>query len=63
VTVTVAMDSYWTRAEPLKLSSRAAMLARRLRSSMTAKLYAYETLLKWLAYNLKHIAFELAPPV
>jgi hypothetical protein len=60
--VTVVVDGYWTRSEPLKLSSRAAKVARRLRSRTPAKLYIYETLLERVAHNLKYIAFECGPP-
>jgi hypothetical protein len=62
-TVQVVMDCYWTRPEPLKVMSRAAKVARMLRSRTPAKLYVYKTLLKRLAYNLKHIAFEFGPLV
>ncbi len=55
----VAMDGYWTQAAPLKLSSRAAKVARRLRSRTPAKLYVYETLLEWLAQDLKDMAAAL----
>lgn len=58
MTVTVAVDGYWTRAEPLKLSSRAAKVARRLRSRTPAKLYVYETLLQLLAQDIQDVAAE-----
>jgi hypothetical protein len=58
VTVTVAVDGYWTRAEPLKLSSRAAKVARKLRSRTPAKLYVYETLLQLLEQDLQDVAPE-----
>jgi hypothetical protein len=58
MTVTVAVDGYWTRVEPLKLSSRAAKVARRLRSRTPAKLYVYETLLQLLAQDLQDVAAE-----
>jgi hypothetical protein len=57
VTVTV-VDGYRTRAEPLKVNSRAANVSRRLRSRTPEKLYLYDTLLEQLAYNRKHMAFE-----
>jgi hypothetical protein len=43
-------------ARPLKLSSRAAKVARRLRSSTPAKLYVYETILERLAQPLQDVA-------
>jgi hypothetical protein len=60
VTVTV-VDGYWTRPDPLKLSSRTAKVARRLRFRTPAKLYSCETLLEWLAQDLKDMAAELEP--
>jgi hypothetical protein len=57
--VTVVLEGYWPRLEPLKVSSRAAMLSRRLRSSMPAKLYVYETLLERLPQDLEDMAAEL----
>jgi hypothetical protein len=62
-TVTVVMDGYRTRPEPFKVSSRAAKVARRLRSSTYAKLYSCETLLKRLVYDLKYMALEFGPVV
>jgi len=38
-TCTVVLDGYGTRPEPLKVSSRAAQIATRLRSKTPAKLY------------------------
>ena len=59
VTVTVLGDGYWTRPDSLKLSSRAAKVATRLRPSTSAKLYIYETLLERLAQDLQDMAAEL----
>jgi hypothetical protein len=59
VTVMVLVDGYWPQTEPLTLSSRAAQVARRLRSSTPAKLYVYETILERLAQDLQDMAAEL----
>ena len=61
VTVTVVVDSYRTRPEPLKVSSRAAKVARRLRSSTYAKLYVYDTLLKRWVQDLEDMPPALRP--
>ncbi len=61
MTVTVAVDGYWTRAKPLTLSSRAAKVPRRLRSRAPAKLYVYETLLERLSQDFEDMALELGP--
>lgn len=50
LTVTVLMDGYWTRPDPLKLRSRTAKVARRLRSRTPTKLYVYDTLLGWCSH-------------
>lgn len=50
MTVTV-VGGYGTRAEPPKLSSRAAKVARKLRSRTPAQLYVYDTLLGWPQQN------------
>ena len=47
-TVTVVMDSYWTRPAPLKVSSLAAKILKVLIFNTPAKLYVYDTLLGWL---------------
>jgi hypothetical protein len=59
--VTVVVDDYWRRPTPLQVSSRAANVARRLRSSTYAKLYVYETLLQRLAQDLQDMAAALGP--
>jgi hypothetical protein len=60
VTITM-LDGYWSRAELLKLSSRAANAARTWRSSTPARLYSCDTVLERVAHNLKYIAFECGP--
>ena len=59
MTVTVVMNGYRPRAEPLKLSSRAAKVSRRLRSRMPAKSYVYDTLLELLPQHLQDMAATL----
>ena len=61
VTVTVLVDGYWTRPDPLKLSSRAAKALKVLIFSMPARLYVYDTLLQRLPQNLQDVAAELGP--
>jgi hypothetical protein len=51
-TVTVVVCGYWPRAEPLKVSSRAAKVERILRSRTPARLYVYDTILAGLAQHL-----------
>jgi hypothetical protein len=55
VTVTVLVDVCWTRPDPLKLSSRTAIVARRLRFRTPAKLYVYDTILKRLGQDVKDL--------
>ena len=57
------MGGYGPLLEPPEVMSRAAKVAKTLRFRTPAKLYIYETLLEWLAYNLKHMAFEFGPLV
>jgi hypothetical protein len=63
MTATVVMGSYRPLPEPPKFASCAAKAAKTLKLRTPAKLYIYETLLKWLAYNLKHIALEFGSVV
>ena len=62
MTITVLMDGYGTRPDPLTLSSHTASVARRLRFRTPAKLYVYNmynTLLQRLASDLEHVAAAL----
>jgi hypothetical protein len=43
--------------------SRTTSAASATRSMTHARLYVDDTLLEWLAYNLKHMAFEFGPLV
>jgi hypothetical protein len=52
---------YRPRPEPLKVSSRVAKAARRLRSRTPARLYVYETLIERPARNLQDVAAPLGP--
>jgi hypothetical protein len=61
VTITVLVDGYCTRPDSLKLSSRTAKVARRLRFTTPEKLYVYETLLERLAQDLQDMATKLGP--
>jgi hypothetical protein len=58
-TVTIVVDGYWTRPDPLKLSSRTAKVARRLRFRTPERLYVCDAVLKRLAQDLKDMATEL----
>jgi hypothetical protein len=62
-TVTVVVGGYRALPKSIIAITRRANSAKLLRSSMPAKLYVYETILKQLAYNLKHMAFEFGPVV
>ena len=55
----MVMDSYRTPPEPLKVSSRAAMVARMLRFMMHARLYSCEALLQRLPQDFEHMAAAL----
>jgi hypothetical protein len=55
------VDGYGTRPKPFKVSSYAAMVATTLTSRTPAKLYLYDTLLKWLAQDLEDMAAALRP--
>jgi hypothetical protein len=58
VTVTV-VDAYSTRADPPELVSRAAKVAKTLKSRTPARLYVDDTLLERLAQHLQDVAAEL----
>jgi len=58
-TVTVVVDDYWRRTAPLKVSSRAAKVARMLGFGTPVRLYVYDTLLEWLAQDLEHMRAKL----
>jgi hypothetical protein len=55
----VVLDGYWTRPEPLKVSSRAAKIATIFRSRTSARLYICDTLRERLAQDLKDMAAAL----
>jgi hypothetical protein len=59
VTVTVVMDGYRILTESLTAINRRANSVNVLRFITSAKLYSYETLLEWLAQDLKDMAAEL----
>jgi hypothetical protein len=59
MTATVVMGSYRPLPEPPKFVSRAAKVAKTLKLRTPAKLYIYETLLEWLAQDLKDMAAKL----
>jgi hypothetical protein len=59
VPATGVVGDYWTRAEPHTLGSRAAKVARRLRSRTPARLYSCEAILKRLAQGIEVMACKL----
>jgi hypothetical protein len=61
VTATVVVDGYWTRPDPLKLSSRTAKVARRLRFRTPVGFYSCDTIFERLAQDLEHLTAELGP--
>jgi hypothetical protein len=61
VTVTVVVDGYRMLTESLTANTRKANSAKELRSRTPAKLYVYDTLLEWLAQDLKDMAAKLGP--
>jgi hypothetical protein len=62
VTVTV-VGGYRALLESLTAITLKANPMNVLRSMTPARLYVYDTILEWLAYNLKHMAFEFGPLV
>ena len=58
-TCTVVLDGYWARPEPLKVSSRAAKVARMLGFVRHAKLYSREAILERLPQDLQDMASKL----
>jgi hypothetical protein len=61
VTVTVVVDGYRMLTESLTAITRRANSSKVLRFSTPAKLYSYETILEWLAQDLKDMAAKLGP--
>jgi hypothetical protein len=58
---TEVLGGYGPLLVPPEVVSRMAKVAKTLKSRTFAKLYVYETLLEWLAQDLKDMAAELGP--